>query len=131
MQPQGSPSRDAREVELKKLVGGFLLQERDLTAEGVESFRVVTKAAPSDGQLAELAFANKIAKHVKSNAIVLSGGTTVFGVGAGQMSRVDSARLAVAKAGDRARGAVPKYPAYPTATPYHTDCRRPATARRG
>lgn len=102
----GPSSRSARDVEVKKLIGGFLLQDRDLSAEVTSEFRTVTKVAPSESQEVELVFANKIAKHVKSNAIVLSGGTTVYGVGAGQMSRVDSVRLAVAKAGDRARGSV-------------------------
>ena len=102
----GPACRDARDVEVKKLIGGFLLQDRDLAAEGGETFRAVTKTAPTDAQVTELTFANKIAKHVKSNAIVLSGGTTVFGVGAGQMSRVDSVRLACAKAGERTQGAV-------------------------
>ena len=69
-------------------------------------FRSVTRVEPSRQQLAALSFANKIAKHVKSNAIVLAGGTTVHGVGAGQMSRVDSVRLAISKAGERARGSV-------------------------
>ena len=98
--------RDAVDVEVKKLVGGFLLQGRDLTCEGEEAFRVVSKAAPTEEQMAGLAFANKIAKHVKSNAIVLTVGQTVVGVGAGQMSRVDSVRMAVSKAGERAVGAV-------------------------
>lgn len=102
----GPSARDHNDFELKKLVGGFLLQERDMTAEGTEEFRCVTKAAPSDEQVATLVFANKIAKHVKSNAIVLAGGTTVYGVGAGQMSRVDSVRIACHKAGERARGSV-------------------------
>ena len=102
----GRNCRDEQDVEVKKLVGGFLLQGRDLTAEGKESFRSVSKTQPSATQLDELTFANKIAKHVKSNAIVLAGGTTVYGVGAGQMSRVDSVRLACAKAGDRAEGSV-------------------------
>jgi phosphoribosylaminoimidazolecarboxamide formyltransferase/IMP cyclohydrolase len=102
----GPQSRRAQELEFKKLVGGFLLQERDLAIEGGETFRTVTKAAPTPEQSAGLAFANKIAKHVKSNAIVFASGRTVVGVGAGQMSRVDSVRLAAAKAGERAQGAV-------------------------
>ena len=87
-------------------MGGFLLQERDLAAEAPSSFRTVTRAPLTARQAEELAFANKVAKHVKSNAIVIAGGTTVFGVGAGQMSRVDSVRIASLKAHERARGAV-------------------------
>ena len=102
----GPSSRNSRDVEVKKVVGGFLLQERDLTAEGQAEFRAVTEVSPSSEQTAALAFANRIAKHVKSNAIVLSGPRTVYGVGAGQMSRVDSVRLAVSKAGDRSAGSV-------------------------
>jgi phosphoribosylaminoimidazolecarboxamide formyltransferase/IMP cyclohydrolase len=66
----------------------------------------VTKRAPTAAKLEGLLFANKIAKHVKSNAIVLASGTRVLGVGAGQMSRVDSVRLAVTKAGAKAKGSV-------------------------
>jgi phosphoribosylaminoimidazolecarboxamide formyltransferase/IMP cyclohydrolase len=102
----GSAARDARDFELKKLVGGFLLQGRDLAAVDAASCKVVTQRAPTREELEGLGFANKIAKHVKSNAIVLAKGTHVVGVGAGQMSRVDSVRLAVQKAGVQASGAV-------------------------
>jgi len=100
------PPRDARDFEVKKLVGGFLVQDRDLRAEEASEFKVMTKNAPSDDQMDELVFANKIAKHVKSNAIVFTKNRTVVGVGAGQMSRVDSVRIAASKAGERAQGAV-------------------------
>jgi len=102
----GSAAREPRDFELKKLVGGFLLQGRDLAAVDAASCKVVTRRAPTDAELEGLTFANRIAKHVKSNAIVLAQGTCVLGVGAGQMSRVDSVRLAVHKAGAGARGAV-------------------------
>jgi len=102
----GSAARDARDFELKKLVGGFLLQGRDLASVDAAQCKVVTRRAPTRAELDGLDFANRIAKHVKSNAIVLAQGTRVLGVGAGQMSRVDSVRLAVAKAGANARGAV-------------------------
>ncbi|MAE29009.1 MAG: bifunctional phosphoribosylaminoimidazolecarboxamide formyltransferase/inosine monophosphate cyclohydrolase [Planctomycetes bacterium] len=98
--------RDGRDVEVKKLVGGFLLQDRDLTMEGIEVFESVSEAHPTNAQCQELLFANCVAKHVKSNAIVLTKGGRVLGVGAGQMSRVDSVRLAVAKAGDEVTGSV-------------------------
>ncbi|MCA9000619.1 MAG: bifunctional phosphoribosylaminoimidazolecarboxamide formyltransferase/IMP cyclohydrolase, partial [Planctomycetes bacterium] len=68
--------------------------------------KVVTEVQPDAAQLEELAFAQVIAKHVKSNAIVLTGNRTIYGVGAGQMSRVDSVRMAVMKAGERAKGSV-------------------------
>lgn len=97
-------SRDASDVEVKKMVGGFLLQNRDLDAATPEEMKTVSKAAPTAAQLDELVFANKIAKHVKSNAIVLTKERVVVGVGAGQMSRVDSVDIAAKKAGDRAVG---------------------------
>jgi phosphoribosylaminoimidazolecarboxamide formyltransferase / IMP cyclohydrolase len=104
--PRGAYARDSRDLEIKKLVGGFLVQERDLAAATFADCKVVTRRAPSASELTGLLFAERIAKHVKSNAIVLAGERTVHGVGAGQMSRVDSVHLAVAKAGARARGAV-------------------------
>jgi len=104
--PFPGASRDARDVELKKLVGGFLLQDRDLSAAGEGECKVVTQRAPTSDELASLLFANKVCKHVKSNAIVISKGTRVLGVGAGQMSRVDSVHMAIRKAGDAVHGAV-------------------------
>jgi len=80
--PYGLESRDSRDLEVKKLVGGFLLQERDLSVELEKAFKVVTKKKPTTAQEVELAFANRIAKHVKSNAIVLTHDRTVVGVGA-------------------------------------------------
>jgi len=100
----GPGTRSSDQYEVKKLTGGFLVQDRDLSIE--TDFEKAGEAAASDEQLAELAFANKISKHVKSNAIVLTHDRTVVGVGAGQMSRVDSVRIAAHKAGDRASGSV-------------------------
>ena len=102
----GPDSRMQSDVEVKKILGGFLLQDRDLTSEQAADMKTVTQSAPDDLTKKELAFAQTIAKHVKSNAIVLTGENTVYGVGAGQMSRVDSVRMAVLKAGDRASGSV-------------------------
>jgi phosphoribosylaminoimidazolecarboxamide formyltransferase/IMP cyclohydrolase len=98
--------RDARELEVKKLVGGFLLQECDLAAASEGDCKVATKRKPTESELAGLLFAERIGKHVKSNAIVIAKGTQVLGVGAGQMSRVDSVHMAVRKSGERVRGAV-------------------------
>jgi phosphoribosylaminoimidazolecarboxamide formyltransferase/IMP cyclohydrolase len=98
----------ARAWILRDVDGGVLLQERDLN--GVETdfkdARVVTKRQPSPQELADLRFAWVVCKHVKSNAIVLAKGGMVVGVGAGQMSRVDSVHLAVRKSGDRCKGSV-------------------------
>ena len=100
--------RDAQRAELKRLVGGFLIQGRDLEAESEDELKVVTQAEPTPEQRESLLFAAKVCKHVKSNAIVLARGTQVLGVGAGQMSRVDSVRIAVdkARAGEGTEGAV-------------------------
>jgi phosphoribosylaminoimidazolecarboxamide formyltransferase/IMP cyclohydrolase len=102
--PFGPQSRVAADLELKRLVGGFLLQDRDLATETPEQCRVATETQPTEAQLADLLFANTVAKHVKSNAIVLAKEGRVLGVGAGQMSRVDSVKLAVEKAGDEVEG---------------------------
>ena len=104
--PFGPAARRNSQLELKTLLGGFLLQQRDLAAETTDEIKVVTKAEPTTEQKEALVFANKVAKHVKSNAIVLASGSEVIGVGAGQMSRVDAVRLAVQKASGRVTGAV-------------------------
>ena len=81
----------------KRVMGGYLLSDWD--AGGPEERRVVSERSPSDEELLSLEFAWRVAKHVKSNAILLVKGTRTIGVGAGQMSRVDAAQLAVIKAG--------------------------------
>ncbi|MFT7664276.1 MAG: phosphoribosylaminoimidazolecarboxamide formyltransferase/IMP cyclohydrolase, partial [Planctomycetota bacterium] len=102
----GPDDRDCSEVELKRLVGGFLIQGRDLKTEVESDCKTATKAEPSDQQLKDLLFANAVGKHVKSNSIVLAVDGRVLGVGAGQMSRVDSVKLAIEKAGDEVKGSV-------------------------
>ncbi|HEY2389373.1 MAG TPA: bifunctional phosphoribosylaminoimidazolecarboxamide formyltransferase/IMP cyclohydrolase [Candidatus Binatia bacterium] len=92
----GAPGRSR---DMKRVVGGFLTQDRDLAEIDVAACKVATTRAPSADELAALDFAWRICKHVKSNAIVLARADQVIGVGAGQMSRVDSARLAVMRAG--------------------------------
>jgi phosphoribosylaminoimidazolecarboxamide formyltransferase/IMP cyclohydrolase len=97
------------ELVFKRVEGGLLVQDRDSTGGGeVTSGKAttVTKRAPTAEELASLSIGWRVAKHVKSNAIVLVNGRATVGVGAGQMSRVDSAKIACSKAGDRARGAV-------------------------
>ena len=86
--------------------GGLLLQTSDSSAEDPSSWRVVTKARPTDEQLADLAFAWRACKHVRSNAIVFAAGGATVGIGGGQTSRVDAVEIAGKKAGDRAKGAV-------------------------
>ncbi len=83
---------------VKPVSGGFLLQSRDAGLVGRDDLKVVTKRAPSERELADLLFAFRVAKHVKSNAIVYVKDGATVGIGAGQMSRVDSARIAAWKA---------------------------------
>lgn len=85
-------------LDFKRVGGGLLLQTNDTRNVGREDLRVVTKLAPTPAQLDDLLFAWKVAKFVKSNAIVFCGGGMTLGVGAGQMSRIDSARIAAIKA---------------------------------
>jgi phosphoribosylaminoimidazolecarboxamide formyltransferase / IMP cyclohydrolase len=86
-------------LDFKRVGGGLLVQSTDTRNVGREELRVVTKLAPTPAQLDDLLFAWKVAKFVKSNAIVYCGGGMTLGVGAGQMSRLDSARIASIKAG--------------------------------
>ncbi len=82
---------------LRSLAGGLLVQTRDAGRVGEADLRVVTRRAPDPAELADLLFAFRVCKHVKSNAIVYARGGATVGIGAGQMSRVDSARVAVLK----------------------------------
>jgi len=100
------PANPASEFDMKKVVGGLLVQERDLRIASPETWRTVTKRAPSEEELEELLFAWKIVKHAKSNAIVFTKNRQVIGVGAGQMNRVQSVKLAAEHAGEKAKGAV-------------------------
>ena len=88
----------AGEHDLKRVRGGILVQDRDTGIESREEMRAVTERKPSEEEWGELLFANRVCKHVRSNAIVLAKGLGTAGVGAGQMSRVDSVRIAVDKA---------------------------------
>jgi phosphoribosylaminoimidazolecarboxamide formyltransferase/IMP cyclohydrolase len=100
-------------LDYRRVDGGLLVQTRDVGADDPEKWKVVTKRPPTDAERADLHFAWLVCKHVKSNAIVLASRERVrpevlqvVGVGAGQMSRVDSVEIAVRKAGDRANGSV-------------------------
>ncbi len=92
----------ARMAELRSVLGGLLVQDADLTDLDPAQLKVVSRRAPTDAELRALRFAWRVAKHAKSNAIVLATAEQVVGVGAGQMNRVDSARIAVMRA--RANG---------------------------
>ena len=92
------------ELAAKPVTGGILLQETD-RVESDEEYELATSSHPSPDERADLLFAWKVAKSVKSNAIVLAKNEATVGIGAGQTSRVESSELAVSKAGERARGA--------------------------
>ena len=98
----GQPWSDR--MEMRSVRGGFLLQERDRGDQA--EWQVVTKRAPTEVERIALRFAWQAVAHVKSNAILLAQGEAAVGIGGGLPSRVDAVRLAVAKAGERARGAV-------------------------
>ncbi len=87
---------------MRQVAGGFLVQDRDAGRIGPEDLRTVTARAPSEAELADMLFAWRVAKHVKSNAIVYARDGATVGIGAGQMSRVDSTRIAARKAADMA-----------------------------
>jgi len=97
--------RDERELAVRKVTGGWLVQDRDLGFSSEER-RVVSARAPGEREWADLEFAWRVCKHVKSNAILLAREGAVVGVGAGQMSRVDAVFMAGHKAGGRASGSV-------------------------
>ena len=94
------------EFDYKRVIGGVLLQDRDGDIEERDEMTVATRRHPSEQEWGDLIFAFRIAKHVKSNAIVLARDLATLGVGAGQMSRVDATRLAIEKARDDLKGAV-------------------------
>lgn len=97
---QDAALRSARSLQIKSVAGGILVQTPDELTLDESSLRVVTKRAPTADEHAAMMFAWRVAKHVKSNAIVYSLADRTIGVGAGQMSRFDSSRIAVGKAND-------------------------------
>ena len=92
--------------DFRRVVGGLLVQERDADATDIRKARVVTKRVPTEEEYQALDFAWRVVKHVKSNAIVLTTKDRLVGVGAGQMSRVDSVKIAIMKATAPTRGTV-------------------------
>ena len=99
------PDPAAPGLSFKSLAGGFLLQSRDAGRVSEADLRCVTRRAPSPQERADMLFAFRVAKHVKSNAIVYAKNLATVGIGAGQMSRVDSARIAAIKASEAQRAA--------------------------
>jgi len=106
----GLPDPRLPGVVVRSLAGGLLVQSRDDGVIGKDDLKVVTKRAPTNQELADLLFAFKVAKHVKSNAIVYVKDGATVGIGAGQMSRIDSVRIAALKAADAAQAMSAKEP---------------------
>jgi phosphoribosylaminoimidazolecarboxamide formyltransferase / IMP cyclohydrolase len=96
----------AQGFDYRRVDGGLLVQARDIEADDPDALKVVTKRKPTEEESHALWFAWLVCKHVKSNAIVLASGQQVIGVGAGQMSRVDSVQIAIRKAGGGVKGSV-------------------------
>ena len=105
VQPDFAPAGRVNDYDIKKIPGGIVAQTPDAQSVKKADLRVVTKKQPTAEQMDSLLFADRVAKHVKSNTILLVQGKMVVGCGAGQMSRVDSAVIAARKAGNRAKGA--------------------------
>ncbi len=101
----GLPDPSASGTTVKSVAGGLLVQSRDNAVVDDLDLKVVTKRSPSASEMADLAFAFRVAKHVKSNAIVYARDGATVGIGAGQMSRVDSSRIAARKAQDAVEAA--------------------------
>jgi len=101
----GLPDPAAPGIMVRSVSGGFLAQSRDAGRVDPAALRVVTRRAPTATELADLVFAFRVCKHVKSNAIVYAKARATVGIGAGQMSRVDSARIAAWKGAEAARAA--------------------------
>lgn len=96
----GLPTPQDASMTMRNVAGGFLLQDRDNGHVPTADLKVVTKRKPTDAEMSDMLFAWKVAKHVKSNAIIYVKDGSTAGVGAGQMSRIDSARIAARKADD-------------------------------
>jgi phosphoribosylaminoimidazolecarboxamide formyltransferase/IMP cyclohydrolase len=101
----GLPDPRADGLTFRSVAGGFLVQSRDNAVADDMPLQLVTRRAPTPEEIVDLRFAFKVSKHVKSNAIVYARNGATVGIGAGQMSRVDSARIAALKAADAARAA--------------------------
>ncbi|MCZ6679532.1 MAG: bifunctional phosphoribosylaminoimidazolecarboxamide formyltransferase/IMP cyclohydrolase [Candidatus Poribacteria bacterium] len=108
----GKLTLDASVRQIRNVIGGVLVQDRDLHELASDDLQVVTKREPTAEEIEALRFAWKACKHVKSNCVLLAQGTKTVGLGAGQMSRVDASIIAARKAGERAKGSVLASDAY-------------------
>ncbi len=102
----GGPNPAGGGMDIKKIKGGFLIQEADEKDVAEKELKVVTKKRPGKREIESLYFAWKVVKHITSNAIVLCKGTKTVGIGAGQMSRIDSVLISIRKAKERVKGSV-------------------------
>lgn len=102
----GAPAPAPDGWEIRSVQGGFLLQTPDAVIDDPETWQVVSHRPPTEDEVRDLRFAWRAARHVKSNSIVLVRDGATVGIGGGQPSRIDAAKIAVAKAGDRATGSV-------------------------
>jgi len=107
----GVPDPAAPGNGFRSVSGGILVQERDRLCVGREALRTMTRRAPSEAEIVDLLFADKVAKHVKSNAIVFARDRATVGIGAGQMNRVDAVKIAAARAAEIGRAAGLSQPA--------------------
>ncbi|MCY4566664.1 MAG: bifunctional phosphoribosylaminoimidazolecarboxamide formyltransferase/IMP cyclohydrolase, partial [Candidatus Poribacteria bacterium] len=108
----GSLSAAEPVLQIRNIAGGVLVQDPDVHDLNADDLEVATSRAPTETEIESLLFAWKACKHVKSNCILLANGTQSVGIGAGQMSRVDAAIIAIRKAGEKAKGAVLASDAY-------------------
>ncbi len=108
----GSLSGAEPVLQIRNITGGVLVQDPDVHDLRADDLEVATSRAPTEAEIESLLFAWKACKHVKSNCILLAQGTQSVGIGAGQMSRVDAAIIAIRKAGEKAKGAVLASDAY-------------------
>ena len=104
----GMPAAAEAALQFRSIAGGLLVQERDNGQLNPEALRCVTRRQPDQQETEDMLFAWKVAKHVKSNAIIYARNGATLGIGAGQMSRLDSSRIAARKAADRADAAEEK-----------------------
>jgi phosphoribosylaminoimidazolecarboxamide formyltransferase/IMP cyclohydrolase len=102
----GAPSATPDAWEVRSVQGGFLLQSQDRVIDDLRTWQVVSRRPPTDEEARDLRFAWRAARHVKSNSIVLVKDGATVGIGGGQPSRIDAAKIAIAKASDRTRGSV-------------------------
>jgi len=104
--PSGYGKTPSGYLDFRRVKGGFLVQDSDSLPEGKVELKTVTAKKPTKEEIADLLFAWRAVKHIKSNAIVLVKDKTLLGMGAGQPSRIISAQIAIQKAGDRVKGSV-------------------------